>query len=33
MAVIIDTVLGNADRPRHPEKVHRPDQPSERKPD
>jgi lipoic acid synthetase len=25
--------LGNAGRPRHPEKVHRPDQPSERKPD
>ena len=33
MAVIIDTVLGNAGRPRHPEKAHRPDQPSERKPD
>jgi len=32
MAVIIDTVLGNAGRPRHPEKAHRPDQPSERKP-
>src|SRR5580693_6569197 len=33
MAVIFDTVLGNAGRPRHPEKAHRPDQPSERKPD
>jgi lipoyl synthase len=33
MAVIVDTVLGNADRPRHPEKAHRPNQPSERKPD
>jgi lipoic acid synthetase len=33
MAVIIDTVLGNTGRPRHPEKVHRPDQASERKPD
>jgi lipoyl synthase len=33
MAVIIGTVLGNAGRPRHPEKAHRPDQPSERKPD
>ena len=33
MAVIIDTVLGNAGRPRHPEKAHRPDQPSERMPD
>ena len=33
MAVIIDTVLGNAGRLRHPEKAHRPDQPSERKPD
>jgi lipoyl synthase len=33
MAVIIDTVLGNAGRPRHPEKAHRPNQPSERKPD
>ena len=28
MAVILDTVLGNAGRPRHPEKAHRPDQPS-----
>jgi lipoic acid synthetase len=33
MAVIIDTVLGNAGRPRHPEKAHRPDQPGQRKPD
>jgi len=33
MAVIIDTVLGDAGRPRHPEKAHRPNQPSERKPD
>ena len=33
MAIIIDTVLGNAGRPRHPEKAHRPDQPSQRKPD
>ena len=33
MAVIIDTVLGNAGRPRHPERAHRPNQPSERKPD
>ena len=33
MAVIIDTVLGSGARPRHPEKAHRPDQPSERKPD
>jgi lipoic acid synthetase len=33
MAVIVDTVLGNAGRPRHPEKAHRPDQPSQRKPD
>jgi lipoyl synthase len=33
MAVILDTVLGNADRPRHPEKAHRPDQPSQQKPD
>jgi lipoic acid synthetase len=33
MAVIIDTVMGNAARPRHPEKAHRPNQPSERKPD
>jgi len=33
MAVIVDTVLGNAGRARHPEKAHRPDQPSQRKPD
>jgi lipoic acid synthetase len=33
MAVIIDTVSGNAGRPRHPEKAHRPNQPSERRPD
>jgi len=33
MAVIVDTVLGTTGRPRHPEKAHRPDQPSERKPD
>ena len=33
MAVIIDTVQGNAGRPRHPEKAHRPNQPGERKPD
>src|SRR5262249_60687790 len=33
MAVIIDTVLGDAGRPRHPEKAHRPNQPSQRKPD
>jgi lipoyl synthase len=33
MAVILDTVLGNAGRPRHPEKAHRPDQPSQHKPD
>jgi lipoyl synthase len=33
MPVIIDTVRDNAGRLRHPEKAHRPDQPSERKPD
>src|SRR5258708_32844499 len=33
MAVFIDTVLGKAGPPRHPEKAHRPDQPSLRKPD
>jgi lipoic acid synthetase len=33
MAVVIDTVLGDAGRSRHPEKAHRPDQPSLRKPD
>src|SRR5580692_102400 len=31
MAVVIDTLLGKP--PRHPEKAHRPDQPSLRKPD
>ena len=33
MAVILDTVMGIAARPRHPEKAHRPDQPLLRKPD
>src|SRR5271156_1014887 len=33
MAVIVDTVTGNSVRPRHPEKAHRPDQPTQRKPD
>jgi lipoic acid synthetase len=33
MAVLIDTLLGDAGRPRHPEKAHRPDQPALRKPD
>ncbi len=33
MAVVIDTVLGQSGPPRHPEKAHRPDQPSLRKPD
>jgi lipoic acid synthetase len=33
MAVIIDTIAGDTTRPRHPEKVHRPDQPIQRKPD
>ena len=33
MAVVLDTVRGDADRPRHPEKAHRPDQPLLRKPD
>ena len=33
MAVSIDNVTGTADRPRHPEKAHRPDQPASRKPD
>jgi lipoyl synthase len=32
MAVIIDTIAGNTGRPRHPEKAHRPDQPSLQKP-
>jgi lipoyl synthase len=33
MAVLIDTVLGAATVPRHPEKAHRPDQPTLPKPD
>ncbi len=33
MAVVIDTVMGKPGSPRHPEKAHRPDQPSLRKPD
>src|SRR5258707_15428539 len=33
MAVVIDTVWGKPGPPRHPEKAHRPDQPSLRKPD
>jgi len=33
MTVIVDTVLGHAGRPRHPEKANRPDQPSQHKPD
>jgi lipoic acid synthetase len=33
MAVVIDTLLGKPGPPRHPEKAHRPDQPSLRKPD
>ncbi|HUI12125.1 MAG TPA: lipoyl synthase [Xanthobacteraceae bacterium] len=33
MAVLIDTVTEAADRLRHPEKAHRPDQPALRKPD
>jgi lipoyl synthase len=33
MAVLIDTVAEIAGRPRHPEKMHRPDQPALRKPD
>src|SRR6202167_6494822 len=33
MAVLIDTVVEIAGRPRHPEKMHRPDQPVLRKPD
>ena len=33
MAVVIDTLPGEARPPRHPEKAHRPDQPSLRKPD
>ena len=33
MAVLIDTLLDKSSSPRHPEKAHRPDQPSPRKPD
>jgi len=33
MAVLIDTLDRDAGRPRHPEKAHRPDQPSVRKPE
>jgi lipoyl synthase len=33
MAVVLDTVMGTAARPRHPEKAHRPDQPLLRKPE
>jgi lipoic acid synthetase len=33
MAVVLDTVRGDAVRPRHPEKAHRPDQALLRKPD
>ena len=33
MAVLIDTLLDRSDSPRHPEKAHRPDQLSPRKPD
>src|SRR5271169_6876877 len=33
MAVVIDTLLDKSGSPRHPEKAHRPDQPSLRKPD
>jgi lipoic acid synthetase len=33
MAVVIDTLLGKSGPLRHPEKAHRPDQPSLRKPD
>jgi len=33
MAVIVDSIAGNTPRPRHPEKVHRADQPSHHKPD
>ncbi|HEY2534164.1 MAG TPA: lipoyl synthase [Xanthobacteraceae bacterium] len=33
MANLIDTVWGDAGRPRHPEKAHRPDQPTPHKPD
>ena len=33
MVVVLDTVAGDAVRPRHPEKAHRPDSPILRKPD
>jgi lipoic acid synthetase len=33
MAVLIDTLSPGTSRPRHPEKAHRPDQPSARRPD
>ncbi len=33
MAVLIDSLLDKSGSPRHPEKAHRPDQPSPRKPD
>ncbi|MGA2945380.1 MAG: lipoyl synthase [Xanthobacteraceae bacterium] len=33
MAVLVDTLEGGPGSPRHPEKAHRPDQPSPRKPD
>jgi lipoic acid synthetase len=33
MAVVIDTLSSGTGRPRHPEKAHRPDQPSARRPD
>jgi lipoic acid synthetase len=33
MIVLIDTLLDRSGAPRHPEKAHRPDQPSPRKPD
>jgi len=33
MAVVINTLSSSAGRPRHPEKAHRPDQPSARRPD
>ncbi|RYE48572.1 MAG: lipoyl synthase, partial [Hyphomicrobiales bacterium] len=33
MVVVIDTVSSQPLRPRHPEKAHRPDMPSPRKPD
>ncbi len=33
MAVVVDTLSRDTGRPRHPEKAHRPDQPSARRPD